>query len=230
MIFPATATRRSGTNRKVTPLPCRSIYSLGYVPPNFFNYGRARAMPHTTVMSPRDSAAWDGAPTLAHGTYASPATGSLTQHGGNVPTLLPAAPRQLRVPRARATQAAADQAAAWQRLGRLRRRRSSASSRARLRAPLQLLRRGFLQPPLRPRERDDGFLEGHRLSTKSITVRQEHVDETSILASAGVRAERSRARGLGGGGAKPSISIFDLPAFAPSNSCRHQPCGNLYRW
>ena len=62
---------------------------------------------HMTVMSPRDSAAWDGAPTLAHTTYASPATGSLAQHGANVPTLLPAAPRRLRVPRARATQAAA---------------------------------------------------------------------------------------------------------------------------
>ena len=47
MIFPATATRRSGTNRKVTALPCRTTFSLGYVPPNFFHYGRARAnVPH----------------------------------------------------------------------------------------------------------------------------------------------------------------------------------------
>ena len=104
-------------------------------------------------------------------------------------------------------------AAAWQRLGRLRRRRSSASSRARLRALLQLLRRSFLQPPLRPREQAGGFLDHHHFSTKTITVRQEHVDETSIYASAGRRVQRSRARGLSGGGAKPAISIFDLPAF-----------------
>ena len=134
-----------------------------------------------------------------------------------------------RAARARATQAAADQAAAEQRLGRLRQRRSSASSQARTRALLLLFRRGFLQPPLRPRERHDGFLNHHRLSTKNIAVRQEHVDESSVYASAGGRVERSRARGLGGGGAEPAISIFDLPAFAPSNSCRHQPCEDLYR-
>ena len=177
-----------------------------------------------------DSAPRDGARTRPHAACGSPAARSAAEHPANAPTLPPAAPHRLRVPRARAAQAAADQAAAWQRLGRLRWRRSAASSRARLRAPLQLLLRGFVQPPLRPREGHDGFLNHHRLSTKNIAVKQEHVDETSILASAGVRAERSRARGLGGGGAKPSISIFDLPAFAPSNSCRHQPCGNLYRW
>ena len=86
-----------------------------------------------------------------------------------------------------------------------------------------------LQPPLRPRERHDGFLNHHRLSTKNIAGRQEHGDESSVYASAGGRVERSRARGLGGGGAEPAISIFDLPAFAPSNSCRHQPCEDIYR-
>ena len=153
-----------------------------------------------------DSAPRDGARTRPHAACGSPAARSAAEHPANAPTLPPAAPHRLRVPRARAAQAAADQAAAWQRLGRLRRRRSSASSRARLRAPLQLLRRGFLQPPLRPRERDDGFLEDHRLSTKSITVRQEHVDETSVYASAGGRAATSRARGLGGGGAEQALS------------------------
>ena len=176
-----------------------------------------------------DSAPRDGARTRPHAACGSPAARSAAKHPANAPTLPPAAPHRLRVPRARAAQAAADQAAAWQRLGRLRWRRSSASSRARLRAPLQLLRRSFLQPLLRPRERHDGFLKHHHFSMKSITVRQEHVDETSIYASASVRAERSRVRGLSGGGAEPAISIFDLPAFAPSKSCRHQPCEDLYR-
>ena len=176
-----------------------------------------------------DNTPSDGARTRPHAACGSPAARSAAEHPANAPTLPPAAPHRLRVPRARAAQAAADQAAAWQRLGRLRRRRSSASSRARLRAPLQLLRRSFLQPLLRPRERHDGFLKHHHFSMKSITVRQEHVDETSIYASAGVRAERSRARGLSGGGAEPALSIFDLPAFAPSNSCSHQPCEDVYR-
>ena len=176
-----------------------------------------------------DSAPRDGAQTRPHAACGSPAARFAAKHPANAPTLPPAAPHRLRVPRARAAQAAADQAAAWQRLGRLRRRRSSASSRARLRAPLQLLRRGFLQSPLRPRERDDGFLEDHRLSTKSITVRQEHVDESSILASAGGRAGRSRARGLGGGGAEQALSSSYWAAFAPSKSNRHQPCEDLYR-
>jgi hypothetical protein len=90
----------------------------------------------------------------------------------------------------------------------VRRRRSPASSRARLRALLQLLLRGFLQPPLRPHERHDGFLGHHHFSTKFIAVRQEHVDETSIYASHSRRGrvERSRARGLGGGGAGTSLS------------------------
>ncbi len=177
-----------------------------------------------------DSTPRDGARTRPHAACGSPAARSAAEHPANAPTLPPAAPHRLRVPRARAAQAAADQAAAWQRLGRLRGRRSSASSRARLRAPLQLLLRGFLQPPLRPHEGHDGFLGHYHFSTKSITMRQEHVDESSILASAGRRAERSRARGLGGGGAKPAVSIFDLPAFAPSNSCSHQPCEDPYRW
>ena len=176
-----------------------------------------------------ESATSDGARTRPYAAYAVPAACSMAEHRANAPTLPPAAPHRLRVPRARAAQAAADQAAAWQRLGRLRRRRSSASSRARLRAPLQLLRRGFLQPPLRPREREDGFLEDHRLSTKSITVRQEHVDETSVYASAGGRAATSRARGLGGGGAEQALSSCYWAAFAPSKSNRHQPCGNVYR-
>ena len=176
-----------------------------------------------------DSAPRDGAQTRPHAACGSPAARSAAEHPANAPTLPPAAPHRLRVPRARAAQAAADQAAAWQRLGRLRRRRSSASSRARLRAPLQLLRRGFLQPPLRPREQDDGFLEDHRLSTKSITVRQEHVDESSVYASVGRRAERSRARAQGGGGAEQALSSWYWAAFAPSKSNRHQPCGNVYR-
>jgi hypothetical protein len=178
----------------------------------------------------RDSAPRDGAQTRPHAACGSAAARSAAEHPANAPMLPLAAPHRLRVPRARAAQAVADQAAAWQRLGRLRWRRSAASSRARLRALLQLLLRGFVQPPLRPGERHDGFLNHHHFSTKSIAVRQEHVDETSIYASAGVRVARSRARGLGGGGAEPAISIFDLPAFAPSNSCRHQPCEDLYRW
>ena len=121
----------------------------------------------------RESAASDGARTRPHATYAVPAARSMAEHRANAPTLPPAAPHRLRVPRARAAQAAADQAAAWQRLGRLRRRRSSASSRARLGAPLQLLRRSFLQPLLRPRERHDGFLGHHRFSTKYTAVRLE---------------------------------------------------------
>jgi hypothetical protein len=177
----------------------------------------------------QESAASDGARTRPHAAYAVPAARSMAEHPANAPTLPPAAPHHLRVPRARAAQAAADQAAAWQRLGRMRRRRSSASSQARLRAPLQLLLRGFLQPPLRRHEGHDGFLGQYHFSTKRITVRQEHVDESSILASAGRRAERSRARGLGGGGTKPAVSIFDLPAFESSTSCRHQPCEDVYR-
>jgi len=177
----------------------------------------------------RESAASDGARTRPHATYAVPAARSMAEHRANAPTLPPAAPHRLRVPRARAAQAAADQAAAEQRLGRLRWRRSSASSRASLRALLQLLRRSFLQPPLRPRERAGGFLNHQHFSTKSITVRQEHGDESSAYASAGRRVERSRTRGLGGGRAEPAINIFDLPAFAPSKSNRHQPCGNVYR-
>ena len=176
-----------------------------------------------------DSAPRDGAQTRPHAACGSPVARSAAEHPANAPTLPPAAPHRLRVPRARAAQAAADQAAAWQRLGRLRRRRSSASSRARLGAPLQLLRRSFLQPLLRPRERHDGFLKHHHFSMKSITVRQEHGDESSAYASAGRRVERSRTRGLGGGRAEPAINIFDLPAFAPSKSNRHQPCGNVYR-
>jgi len=177
----------------------------------------------------RESAASDGARTRPHATYAVPAARSMAEHRANAPMLPPAAPHRLRVPRARATQAAADQAAAEQRLGRLRRHRSSASSHARPRAPRQLLRRGFLQSPLRPRERHDGFLNHHRLSTKSIAVRQEHGDESSVYVSAGGRVERSRAHGLGDGGAEPAISILDLPAFAPSTSGRHQPCEDVYR-
>ena len=147
-------------------------------------------------MSPRDSAAWDGAPTLAHGTYASPATGSLTQHGGNVPTLLPAAPRQLRVPRARATQAAAGNPHARHDDARQHQR---SSSRNRTRASLQLLRRRFRQPPLRPHDREDWFLAHDRLSSTNTTVRQEWVDGTSISSSIGGRADRSRVRAQGGG-------------------------------
>ena len=182
----------------------------------------------------RSGRTWDGAPrdgarTRTHAACGSPAARSAAEHLANVPTLPPAAAHRLRVPRARATQAAADQAAAEQRLGRLRQRRSSASSQARTRALLLLCRRGFLQPPLRPRERHDGFLGHYHFSTKSIAVRQEHVDETSVYASAVGKVEMSRVRGLGGGGAEPAISIFDLPAFAPSNSCRHQPCEDLYR-
>ena len=176
-----------------------------------------------------DSAPRDGARTRPHAACGSPAARSAAEHPANAPTLPPAAPHRLRVPRARAAQAAADQAAAWQRLGRLRRRRSSASSRARTRALLLLFRRGFLQPPLRPRERAGGFLEHHHFSTKSITVRQEHVDESSILASAGGRVGRSRARGLGGGGAEQALSSWYWAAFAPSKSNRHQPCENVYR-
>ena len=149
-----------------------------------------------------DSAPRDGAQTRPHAACGSPAARSAAEHPANAPTQPPAAPHRLRVPRARAAQAAADQAAAWQRLGRLRRRRSSATSRARLRALLQLLLRGFLQPPLRPRERHDGFLDHHHFSTKSIAVRQEHGDESSVYASAGGRAERSRTRAWGGGGAE----------------------------
>ena len=177
-----------------------------------------------------DNTPSDGARTRTHAAYGSPVARSAAEHPANAPTLPPAAPHRLRVPRARAAQAAADQAAAWQRLGRLRRRRSSASSRARTHALLLLFRRGFLQPPLRPRERAGGFLEHHHFSTKSITVRQEHVDETSVYASAGGRAATSRARGLGGGGAEQALSSWYWAAFAPSNSCSHQPCEDPYRW
>ena len=176
-----------------------------------------------------ESATSDGARTRPYAAYAVPAACSMAEHRANAPTLPPAAAHRLRVPRARAAQAAADQAAAWQRLGRLRRRRSAASSEARLRALLQLLRRGFLQLPLRTRERDDGFLEDHRLSTKSIAVRREHSDESSVYASTGGRAERSRARGLGGGGSEQALSSCYWAAFAPSKSNRHQPCENVYR-
>ena len=116
---------------------------------------------HGTSGRTWESAASDGARTRPHDAHAVPAARSMAEHRANAPTLPPAAPHHLRVPRARATQAAADQAAAEQRLGRLRWRRSAASSRARLRALLQLLLRGFLQPPLRPRERHGGFLNHH---------------------------------------------------------------------
>ena len=140
-------------------------------------------------------AATDGARTRTHAACGSPAARSAAEHLANAPTLPPAAPHRLRVPRARATQAAADQAAAEQRLGRLRWRRSAASSRARTRALLLLLLRSFLQPPLRPHERHDGFLGHHHFSTKSIAVRQEHVDETSILCvSRREGGKESRAR------------------------------------
>ena len=150
----------------------------------------------------RESAPRDGARTRTHAACGSPAARSAAEHPANVPTLPPAAAHRLRVPRARATQAAADQAAAEQRLGRLRWRRSAASSHARPRAPWQLLCRSFLQSPLRPRELADGFFGYHHFSTKSIAVRQEHVDESSVSPSAGGRAERSRARAQGGGGAE----------------------------
>ena len=71
----------------------------------------------------RHSTPRDGARTHTYVAYGSRAALSAAQHAANVPTLLPAAPHRLRVPRARAAQAAADQAAASQRLGRLGRRR-----------------------------------------------------------------------------------------------------------
>ena len=224
----ALSRHRTGSHPKVTPWD-------GSPSPRAVHSDRTRAHGHARANVP-----WDGRD--AHGT-AHRWTARARVHTLSMRSPWPARwpstrPTRLRcrLPllityacRARATQAAADQVAAEQRLGRLRQRRSSASSQARTRALLLLFRRGFLQPPLRPRERHDGFLNHHRLSTKNIAVRQEHGDESSVYASAGGRVERSRARGLGGGGAEPAISIFDLPAFAPSNSCRHQPCEDLYR-
>ena len=202
-----------------TDRPDSSRRTPGRFPPQGNTVGRlslAQGRPHRpytrtltyTRKRPmgRSGRTWDGAPrdgarTRTQAAYGSPAARSAAEHPANAPTLPPAAPHRVPRARARAAQAAADQAAVCQRLGRLRRRRSSASSRARPRAPLQLLNHRFLQPPLRPRERHDGFLGHHHFSTKGIAVRQEHVDESSIYASAGGRAERSRARARGGSGA-----------------------------
>ena len=61
----------------------------------------------------RSGRTWDGAPrdgarTRPHAAYAVPAARSMAEHPANAPTLPPAAPHHLRVPRARAAQAAAD--------------------------------------------------------------------------------------------------------------------------
>ena len=177
-------------------------------------------------MSPRDSAAWDGAPTLAHGTYASPATSSLAQHTANVPTLLHAAPRRLRVPRARATQAAAGHPHARHDDARQHKR---SSSRNRTRASLQLLRRRFRQPPQQPREREDRFLAHHRLSSTNSPVRQEWVDGASVLSLIGGSADRSRVRAQGGGEAGRVTSLWHWLAIPVSRSIKGKGNEDLYR-
>ena len=103
------------------------------------------------------------------------------------------------------------------------------TSRARLRAPLPLLRRRFLLPLPLPRERERGFVDDHRFSTKSIAARQERVDESSVSASVPGRQGRSRARAQGGSEAEQASRIWCWAAIAPSKSNRYQPCENPYR-
>ena len=110
---------------------------------------------------------WDGARTHSHIADELPAARSMAYHRANAPTRPSAAPGRLRVPRARATQAAAGQAAAQHRLGRTHRH---SSSRNRMRSPLQLLRRSLRQRPLRPREREVAFVLDHRISSTNISV------------------------------------------------------------
>ena len=112
-----------------------------------------RQRPTRRPSARRTTRASDGAPTHADAPNALSAPGSLAQHRANTHTLPPAAPHHLRVPRARAAHAAARREDAEHRLSRLRSRRASGSSGARQRAPLQLLRRSFRQPPRRPRKR-----------------------------------------------------------------------------
>ena len=84
------------------------------------------------------------------------------------------------------------------------------TSRARLRAPLPLLLRRLLLPLPLPREREGGFVDDHRLSTKSSAVTQERVDDTAfrrqypggkagVARALRVAARRSRHQGYGVG-------------------------------
>ena len=122
---------------------------------------------HKAVSSTRDSTSSNRARTRPQAVYGLAAASFLAQPRANTHASPSAAPRRLRVPRARATQAAAGQAAAQHRLGRTHRH---SSSRNRMRSPLQLLRHSLRQRPFRPREREVAFVLDHRISSTNISV------------------------------------------------------------